>query len=718
MHQKQAQTEYIRPLTVLLGAGLLCALAKYLGEHYYIKAYSDPASWLHSGYLFVENFRTLHLPLGYPAYLWAMLRVLDPVLIFLANIPLLIVMALEIGWLAGLAAKEAANRTAAPFIGLLAMGFFLIYDPSVLAKLTNLYRDPLAHGLMLLSVIFFIRYLQGDGKRVGLLVASGLLLGFAYCTREPSIIIAAPMGLTGLVVARQKRMPLWKNILCFGGALLVGCLPVILQGLLSREQLSISPYAAHHGRMLPGLHLIAFPRTFPSARHYFTTGFKGFLTFAGLAGLVFALLRRNTIMSCLMAPCALMYFVLYSFYWNFFERYFFTVSLFLIPLAAYGVFHVVGLPFHFKRLRPLREPGIGILVTIPIIICGLILVKTPSTEPLFQVAQARALQQAIDTATPTNSIILCDRHNLGNTLFALTHRPYVNMDRLLYKQPWTDQAIREQLSLLTTNETPLFLLADDKPIATEIYQRHMNVHPVVRLRGADYHLDDYFGARELTLFRLTPWDRNRTQVELAPPKTPVTILWIDPLAHAGTQTIHAIVNGHPLPDLYAEGTHYLYHRFDTPAENVRIELRSDGPLPDSFPAGILPVDAPLDINLGFFSYPSHNHVFADYTAEHLAVHPLHLRLSGAGTVHLPTPWTNETWHTTWLLQNPGKDTPVILRIEGQTLTVPPGARPRPFPLIINRPAQPPHTDLHIEIISPSNTTPAFIDLDRILVAPR
>jgi len=721
MQKKQTQPEYTRWLTtatLILATGMFLVLLRYLATHYYIKAYSDPGSWLRSGYVFIENFGNLHLPLGYPAYLWIMLHVLDPVQIFLANIPLLIFLGMEISLLAYIAGRKHSPPLIARLTALLAISFYFLYDPAVLAKLTNLYRDPLAHGLLLLSILLFILYLQKNARPTILLIASGLLLGFAYCTREPSIMVVAPMGLTGLVFVRKDKIPFWKNVILFSISLLAGCLPVLLQTVFTQDQLSISPYASYHGRMLPGLHVIALPRTFPSAWHYFTTGFKGFLTLAGITGFIFSLIHKDRFISCLIAPCALMYFAFYCFYWNFFERYFFTAGLFLIPLAAYGALQLVAWVLSFKPIRSIQVPAISILVLITMIVSGGHLLRIPKPADLFQIPQARKLEHDINQAIPTNGLILCSHQNLGNTIYAITHHASANMERMLYKQEWTDQTVREKLSILTADDTPLFLLAEDKPVKTEIYQRHMNVRPVATLRGSDYHLASYFGTDKLILYKLTPWNKSRTEVQIAPPQDKDIILQIDPLTSVGTSTIHVTINDQTLPDLYTTGSHYYYHSFTSLPESIHVALQSEVPLPDTFPVRIHPLDRPLNINVGFFSYPSHQGVFADYPATNLSTHPLFMRITDQGRIHLPTPWTNTTYKTTWMLRNPGTNQhPVTIQIDDTTLFIPPGRKPKPFDVILTCDSNQPEIELTIQIQNNPKEQPAYIEVDRIFVLP-
>lgn len=623
---------------VLPAAFLLLSFLVFILRNWHIKAYSDPMAWLLVAQSFRARLATTNLPLGFPAYLWLALKATGPYYVFLANLPVLALLLALIGVLTSHAARETETPSTAKSIGLLAVALLLGFDPDLLVYMTNPYRDPLSYVLLAGALALLARYVALPNGRRRHLAASGLLIGLAYCVREPSLLAVGPMFLLGVWHERKAGLaPLLRSAGAFAAGLLVGALPLLIQTFVIRRQVSISPYAASHDTLLPGFHSVALPETLSKAASYFFihTGWLGIALL--LAGLAFAAYRRNRTLLVLLLLSAL-YALFYGFYWMFSKRYYYVVALTATPLAAYGAYAAL---FGLGRLlhRPSWvDPAFRSLALLISLAAGFHLLAAGGAHAPFRPPQARRFVETMQSAVPSNATLLCERP-LADVIRTLAGLASVSPSGLRAESPELVESIIA--SSLQENRPVFFMktLAPDKADPDEaLIRRHFDLLPAAEFPSADFRLENFTWGNPVALFRVQPWSRSRAEHSLAIESPSILRLDVGQLWDDDTRTRAELhLDDHAIMNRARNGVHYLAVPPDPP-RTVTVTLTSDRPVPSDLRPVLLPPDDPIELDFGLLSAHSHDAGLSPEFFREPAHNLFARRLNGRGTLTLPLPW--------------------------------------------------------------------------------
>ncbi len=382
-------------------------------RNYVLIPYSDPANWLELAKQLGTGAAPARFPIGFPLYLRLALKVTGPLYVFFANVPWVLAMLALTGLLAYLALRPTQDRSAAARGAFLAMLFLVAAGMDVWILLANPYRDAPAHVLLLSAMaLLFAPDRSGRPGRVWWWrnAAAGLLLGWGYCVREPTVLAAAPLAVYVWFRARRRQLSGLLAVAGLATGIGLGALPVLLQSLVQYGQIAVSPYSLHEGRASPGFvwnapHAWAVAKL--AGRHYLVPLHGAYLACVLLGGAgVFsrrASLERRTLLGTVLA-----YFVFYGFYWRFIPRYFFVAAVLAAPLAAAGL--ADSLAWILARLRrPAWAPGLTWLcaAALGMAALGPALRADPKRSQSFRLEQARRLQSELARHVPAGALILC-----------------------------------------------------------------------------------------------------------------------------------------------------------------------------------------------------------------------------------------------------------------------------------------------------------------------
>jgi hypothetical protein len=208
------------------------------------------------------------------------------------------------------------------------------------------------------------------------------------------------------------------------------------------------------------------------------------------------------------------------------------------------------------------------------------------------------------------------------------------------------------------------------------------------------------------------------QVHLQHPETSAPILRIDPRTDPVKEQMALYLEDQRLAPVYSGGALYFQVATDALPPQITLTLTGEGLLPVEFPAVFLPADEPLDINLGFFSWPVHRYVWQRFPSQHYRIDERHAACSGNGTLLLPCPWKNtRRVKSTWLLRcsAPAKH-PRHCRIGECDITVTADRKFRPYTATLAHTGNSPFIEVPLQI-SNGKDTAAPLEIDRIYLQP-
>ncbi len=610
-----ADAAWMRALTAPAAVIAIClaALAWYVTQNYYIKAYSDPLNWLKLAHDFTGGGAEYlkKYPLAYPLVLRGILHVTGPIYVFLSNLPFLAALMLLVARLTFVMSRPALGASLARYAAAGAAGLFLLFDPVALVYLTNPYRDPLAFVLILGSVLCFSAYIEGTGRRIGLLAAAALLLGFAVDTRETALLMVAPLGLYGLLAwGRDRRIPFWKTVLVFGLVLAAAGLPLMLQSMLRTGNAFVPPAAAMENRLLPGLHVHALEVGIPFKALRYLALSGGILYPLGvLLGAWFAFRDRNALARDLVWVAVLGHTVFYSFYWVFVFRYFFIVVLFMIPLVAYGWLRVImALAARWRATPAAAGQAARWLLLLMLAVVAWTCLRLPAGRQ-FQAPQARAFKAEMEKVFPTNAMVLAPRH-LCEVIEYLT-------GRTSYPAPMSDariieDALAEGLQPVFTNARPVFLVEVPSRWVDLIalgVRRVYAYEPVGSWDARTFHLENVCFSPDFQVYRLQTWTNTTMTVEITNAVKPGAVLQINgrwlwssawPRHYARLS-----LNGDLLDDHVENGGNYYQPDWTTYQPPYVLGLESDQPVPATLEPTLIDPGAPIVVDFAANAIPAH-----------------------------------------------------------------------------------------------------------------
>lgn len=592
---------------VLLTFALAGAMAVFVLQRYYLKCYSDPLNWL----TFAKDLGTTSwlskLPIGYAFFLHLILPFTGKYGVFLSNLAVLIVLFVLAGLLARRAADDGSPGAgpAAAWALPAAFALLLSYEPGLLVYLTNPYRDPLSYLLMAGSLLLFVRATRPGGAPDVVLACSGVLLGFAICVRETSLIVAPWMALYGLLASRRDpKLSFWRSAFVFGLFLFIGVLPLMMQAAARTGQMFVPPQVAVEGH-LPGLHLVAFPLTFPKTAAYLVHAF-GFTGLAGLAlGVGFAIRRRNLVVLSLLLPAALSHFLLYSFYYTLVHRYLFSVPVLAMPVAAYGWLAAADAlaAAAARRGRPWRRWPPPAVAAVALAALACLLAFSLGHKTRMHIRDARRLERDLRATVPPGTRVV----GIWHLCQILAYCGGIES----HPTPWKHAPGRSNEEALWQGIAPLLggtnalWFADVSPgerpgpvIVTA--RRVMALEPVADLPTADYHLGDELGRGRIRFYRAQPWTNAAIREAVPPPPAAGALLCVNARSiwdprHEGRTRAVLRMDGRTIAPRLHNGANYIALEGLVPGRAAALELESDGPLPATLqpfwvaPGGVLPL---------------------------------------------------------------------------------------------------------------------------------
>ncbi len=624
---------------------LVVSFSLFVVRNYYIKSYSDPLNWLEFARNIAEQFSTSRFSVGPAAFWWLILKLVGPYHVFLANLPVLILMTVMLALLARQAAAETESRPMAMFVGLVTMAFFLMYDRGMLVYLTNPYRDPLARLLLLSSGVLFLRYLQGSGKKVVLVSLSGLLLGIAICMREPSALFVGPLFLVGLAYRyKHREIGFWKSILLFGLFMVLGYSPCLIQNYSGSGQSIVPTYMASEGSLLPGFGLFPTSLTREKAFIYYSRGgIASVALFA--AGAVFALRRRNKALLFLVLPAVLAYGGLYAFYWTFVFRYFLIVTLLVMPVAAFGVCKLVEAVFSPLRRPAVTAAALGMLV---VVLAGNVVsgfMPTDRDHDGFRIPHARELTHDLEAVVPEGSTIICSR-NLCEIIRWFTHADSYPAHGLFKPGYCSDTNVLGRINGWLASDTPPFYMEVPRDrtgtLGRSLLSRYFEFESHAEFSTKKYHLQGIQGEGKMILYRIVRQKQTVVKHTLDPPAGEDVILrvntgglWRDDVKR---QYARISLNGKVLDDRPDAGANYYYLRAEDLKSPYLLVLESDAPVPASIDPVLLDAKNPLSMDLGVYEAVPHAELLSASIQERPS-RTMYLRaLRGNDSIRLPAPW--------------------------------------------------------------------------------
>jgi hypothetical protein len=427
---------------------LLTLLALYLVRGHYVKVYSDPVGWLLRAERMAEGQPVTSRPPVYPAFLVGALKLLGPYYVFLANLPLLILMML----LFYLMTKKTFRRrepfhgphgSDAGLAGLAATAIIIVLNRDVFLWLLNPYREALAYTLMLSSLVLLISFL--DVKRPWKVTIAGLLLGLSIGARETCVLVLPPLGMLYLYsVFTDRELPALRTAFFFGIGLLIGLLPLFYQNVLHTGHFWLPSYAASRFQPIdpaanPGD--IVKPREFPvpgmGGVHFFETGRKTVEFFRvkygwwGLSllvvGVVQSIRRRHILFLLLLLPSGALHFLFYCFYWYIKERYLFAVDLFIVPVMGAGLAALIlgGAAVLEKAWRGKGLSPVPLTVILAVIVVAASVQATVlKGSKRFQVWDVKEFRDTVMSRLETPFRVISSRKYHRQALSWLLRTPY------------------------------------------------------------------------------------------------------------------------------------------------------------------------------------------------------------------------------------------------------------------------------------------------------
>lgn len=617
---------------------LLLAFLVFILRNWHIKAYSDPMAWLIFAKSFPVRLAHSNLPLGYPAFLWLVMKVTGPYYVFLANLPVLALLILLVGILASHAARETESTETGLSVGILAAALLLGFDPDLLIYMTNPYRDPLSYVLLAGALVFMARYVALPGNRRWHLALSGLLVGLAYCVREPSLLAIGPMFLLGVLHERKNGLlSILRSAGAFTLGLVPGTLPLLFQTFIIRQQVSISPYSGSHGILLPGFHAGILPETLSKAWPYFLWRMGWIPIGLLLAGSAFALYRRNRTMLCL-TLLAILYTVFYGFYWMFSQRYYYVVTLCGAPLVAFGAYAAISCLLHRVHRPNWTSPIFRWVVLLISLVTGIRLLAAGSVHQPFRVPQAQRFVKTLQATVPPGATLFCERP-LADVIRTLADIPATSLSG------FHNESLENAFAFIESplqNNQPVFFMKTTAPEKADpnesLIRRRFDLVESTLFPSEHYRLDYFTYGNPVALYQILPWSQNKTDHSVVISSPALLRLHAGDLWHDEQRTTAELWLTNQLAiERVQNGINYTAV-FPASPQPAAVILTSDRPIPSNLAPALLRPDDPIDLDVGALSANPHDALLSADFFQEPAHNQFARRLNGQGTVTLPLPW--------------------------------------------------------------------------------
>ena len=383
--------------------------------------FSDPNHWIRRAVSLWEGDPELRRVLLFPFYVGLVLRLVGSSLVFLCNLPFLILLMGMCGWLT---MRLASHRRELPrpwkaLAFVCGAASLMIFEPGAMTRLLNPYRDGPGMALFLLAWFLFLRGDERKSPAWGFL--AGLVCGLSLGIRETIALAYIPVGIWTVArvvqAPRVRRVWIWTGMMVLGG--LLGLFPLFYQNHLYSGYFFIPAYSArliveeaeepdvsvvdplpadrvgegvadgdggeetveeepvaepsmekgwmtdretrlrfHPARLIPGASPGYFKATSSRIVEKFWQAYRGVPGVFLLIALGVALIKRNPVVWGLWMPAFLITFLFYGSYHYVNWRYVFFLHVCLAPMVAAGL--VEGL-WGLGRFAPGRARQVGLL---------------------------------------------------------------------------------------------------------------------------------------------------------------------------------------------------------------------------------------------------------------------------------------------------------------------------------------------------------------------
>lgn len=373
--------------------------------------FSDPNHWVHRAVSLFEGDPKLRRVILFPVYVGVILRLLGSALVFLCNLPFVLLLILMCGWLTlrlvSFRRELDAGWKALAFV--CGAGGLVYFQSARMSVMLNPYRDAPGMALCLLGWWLFLLGDETKSKARGF--AAGLLCALSLGFRETMFLAFLPVGIWVLVrlcrEIRNRRVWAWTGMMVLGG--IVGLSPTLYQNHLYSGYFFIPAYSASHiveqaeeatvedphtdqkdmnenensgdlavlrsqaeqrwmadrptrlrfhpSRLVPGAEPGYFNHTSRQIIRRFWRIYKGLPGIFLLVALGIAAVKRNSVVLGLILPSFILTFLFYGSYRYVNWRYVFFLHVCLIPMIAAGMVECL---WGLGRLRPKWKRGLGV----------------------------------------------------------------------------------------------------------------------------------------------------------------------------------------------------------------------------------------------------------------------------------------------------------------------------------------------------------------------
>jgi hypothetical protein len=627
----------VRRVTFWCSALFLAGLAVYFLASHYVMAYSDPASWLTRGQRLLQGIPVTSRPPLFPLFCGLMTKLAGPAWVFLANLPILMLLTTLVGMSAkGLmpSKADAPKKSVIPreLVAFTCMCLFVWSNFSLLLSLLNPYREALAFSLLFGSILLLFRCL--DTKRPWQALVAGVLLGLAIGGRETCVLMLPGAGLLYLhaLITRKNEFPYIKVALCFGAGLLIGVTPLLIQNAMHTGLFWLPSYA--RGRVVsmtgemyvmndipvPGMFIGKFFETGAGTLLFFYNKYAWWGLFLLVLGLGVSIRRRYWRVLLFSVPGICINILFYSFYWYVKDRYLFIVDLFAFPIMAIGLVALLSGVYGFvpaltRKVETLRLAFNVTAITLLVLSLCFMGSAIAHREERLKVWHVPALRAAIAPMLKEPFVFVSSRKHYRNMLAWLlqVESPAYGGQRIGIGDV-VDSGLEVKLretgraTLDFVTHTNAYYYGDRHPL---LLLNWCEFDRVMSLGDLPVPLDHY--GRRLTedLYEVKLWSQTQVAARIACGSGTQHLLLLDGYRlwdYPGRSFCHLYLNGQKISNSITNSLNLVpfeTERADVAAVDLR--LVSDAPLPSSLSARSVAINADLDMPLGavapFWCYP-------------------------------------------------------------------------------------------------------------------
>ena len=622
-----------RALTVVLFLLFWISVA----NHWTVKSWSDPMNYLTYAEDLSDQFSKSKWPALFPAVLAGLLPVVGKYNIFLFNLIPVSLLLWVAGRLAVRCASEWMEKERAAWALPLTVMLLIQFDPSLWMTLINPYRDPLAMLLLLLAVTNYLAYFQESGYPASRICLAGVCLGLAVSVREPNVLVVLPMMALGAYRLFVKGpVPLWRTVGWFIACFLGGVAILLVQNYLYSGNALVPTQSAAQEEVVPGMKGDLVGAILGKAVDYVET-YGGWVWMVGLVAGVGAMIRRRPQgLGFLVLPAVLIYGLFYAYYEYFVPRYYFVVVLHLAVLSGVGWVALGGLIGRWRVGKALV--GVALMVGMWPFVQTRVFTQSDS----FRLADAHALSEVLSPYVDDRSLVLCER-NLCEVLDWFTPAQSLSVHRFSRKGKFDADLgmnVRALIQARLDQGDKVYHIAPPSvPRGRHDTEHLLRFFDLVQLKSWSseaFQLGSLWKG-EWALYEVVPWTRRTVELVLDVPENPMPLVRVDiggtPDQKAANREVR--LDGKVLPLNEAFESRFALLPLAPASETVRLEVKSDGLLPERIYGEVFSYAKPIRLDYGTCHFPRNREAFtgdfekAEYQRETM------VRAADWGAVALP-----------------------------------------------------------------------------------